>query len=348
MKAARLVEYKKPLHLDDIPPPKLRTGADVIVKIAGAGICHTDLATIDGALPDLLGNMPELPLIMGHENAGYVYKIGDGVVGFKVGDPVLVYGGWGCGTCEFCRRGEEQRCRISPMLPGANKEYPGGFAEFLRVPSYKYLLKVEGDPTDLAPLADAGLTPYRAAKRVQRYLVPGSYSLVIGVGGLGFYALQYLNLLGNSSVIVTDLVESKLEFARKHGASFALKPGEDFSSQIDSFTNGHKVRAVLDFVGTDESAELAMKVLSEDAIYVDIGLGGGSLKIPLMDLIHGESVITGNIWGTFSELKEVYELSRAGAIKNIVRRKKLDEINDAISQMRKGEIPGRIVVVPSS
>lgn len=347
MKAARLWEFGKPLRLDEIPSPELKTGTDVVIKIAGAGLCHTDIACIDGTLADIRGKFPKLPFTLGHENAGYVQEVGKDVVEFKEGDAVLVYGARGCGVCEFCRRGETQRCNVNPITFGISPEYQGGFAEEMYVPSYENLLKVTGDPTELAPLTDAGLTAYRATRKVQKHLTPGSYSLVIGVGGLGLYAVQYLKLFGTSLVIAADLIEDKLELAMKYGADFALKAdASDFSSRIDSITNMKGVKSVLDFVGNRESTQLAQRVLTNNAIYVDVGLGGGSLGVPLMYLIHSESVLTGSNWGTFNELKEVYELAKSGAIKSAVRRVDLSEINDAISLLRKGEIVGRAVLTP--
>lgn len=345
MKAARLHEFGKPLQWDDVPMPELRTGSDVIVRMAAAGLCHTDLSVMDGTLPDIRGNFPKLPFILGHENAGYVHAVGDSVTALKVGDPVLVYGAWGCGTCAFCRRGEEQRCSKSPLTPGISPEYQGGFAEFMYVPSSRYLLKVEGNLEDLAPLTDAGLTSYRAAKRIRSHLSPGSFSLVIGAGGLGLYALQYLRLFGPTTVIAADVADNKLSLAESFGASITLNSRKDNPvERIASATGGRGVRSILDFVGTNETAALSMKVLSADGIYVDVGLGGGTLNVPLIDLIHSESQITGSMWGTYEELVEVYELLESGKVKSKVQKFKLSDINSAITQMRHGEVLGRAVL----
>ncbi|MDG6988605.1 MAG: NAD(P)-dependent alcohol dehydrogenase [Nitrososphaerota archaeon] len=345
MKAARLHEFGKPLLWDDVPMPELRTGSDVVVRIAAAGLCHTDLSVMDRALPDIKGRFPPLPFILGHENAGYVHAVGDSVTGLKVGDPVLVYGAWGCGTCVFCRRGEEQRCPVSPLTPGISPEYQGGFAEFMYVPSSRYLLKVEGNMEDLAPLTDAGLTSYRAAKRVRSHLSPGSFSLVIGAGGLGLYALQYLRLFGSSTVIAADIADDRLALAESFGASVALNLSKgDPAERVASATGGRGVKSVLDFVGTSGTAALAMRVLSADGIYVDVGLGGGTLSVPLIDLIHSESLITGSIWGTYEELAEAYELLKSGKVKSTVQKFRLSDINSAIAQMRRGELLGRAVL----
>ncbi|MDG6932412.1 MAG: NAD(P)-dependent alcohol dehydrogenase [Nitrososphaerota archaeon] len=347
MKAARIYEFKKPFVIEDAPFPEIKSDEGVIVNVAGAGLCHTDISYMDGLLPDVRGKVAKFPYIMGHESSGYVYKVGDGVAGFHEGDPVLVYGAVGCGMCEFCKKGEENRCSVNPMTIGLSPEYEGGFAEFMYVPTYRNLVKVSGDPTDLAPLTDAGLTAYRAAKKVRSHLDPGTYALVFGVGGLGTYAIQYMKLFGAGSIIAIDTNDSKLEFALKLGADHALKfDSESIVEHVRGITGGRPVKAALDFVGINATANAAVKLISGDGIYVDIGLGGGTLSVPVIDLIHGELLITGNMWGTFNELRETYELVKSGKVNSILTRRKLEEINSVVSDMRNGRIVGRAVLTP--
>ena len=347
MKAARLYAFKKPLVVEEVPEPKLLSEDGVIVRVSGAGLCHTDLSYMDGLLPDVRGRTAKFPYIMGHESSGYVYKVGGGVTGLKEGDAVLVYGAVGCGMCEFCKRGEENRCSEDPITIGLSPEYEGGFAEYMYVPSYRYLLKVKGDPTDLAPLTDAGLTAYRAVKKVRSHLNPGTFSIIFGIGGLGFYALQYMKLFGVSSIIAVDINDAKLAMAKKWGADYTFKFDDSaLPGKISSITGKNGVNAIVDFVGINSTANLAMKVLSNDGIYVNIGLGGGSVTIPLIYLIHSESIVTGNMWGTYNELREVYNLAESGRVKSMVDRRKLGEINDAIADLRNGKLMGRAVITP--
>lgn len=168
MKAARIHVYREPLRLDDVPLPRPGPG-EVIVKIAGAGFCHSDLHVIDGELQVL----PKFPLTLGHENAGYIAALGDGVRDLREGDPVVVYGGWGCGSCDHCVIGCEQLC-ATPAWCGLS-QWDGGYAEYLRVPHARYLVPLGRiDPVRAAPLADAALTPYRAIKKALPALDPGS------------------------------------------------------------------------------------------------------------------------------------------------------------------------------
>jgi len=347
LKAARLYAFKKPLVVEEAPDPELMSDEGVIVRVSGAGLCHTDLSYMDGALPDVRGRTAKFPYIMGHESSGYVYKLGKGVTALNEGDSVLVYGAVGCGMCEFCKRGEENRCSNNPITIGLSPEYEGGFAEYMYVPSYRYLLKVRGDPTDLAPLTDAGLTAYRAVKKIRGHLNPGTFSIVFGVGGLGSYALQYMKLFGVSSIIAVDTNEDKLVMAKKWGADYALRFDDSaLPGEIASITGKRGASAILDFVGINATANVAVRALSNDGIYVDIGLGGGSLTVPLMYLIHSESIITGNMWGTFNELREVYGLAESGAVKSMVDRRRLEGINDAIADLRGGKVMGRAVITP--
>jgi len=164
MKAARLHEYNKPLTVDEVPLPRPGPG-QVVIRVAGAGFCHSDLHVIDHELELPL----PLPLTLGHENAGYVAAAGAGVRSVKEGDAVVVFGGWGCGVCAACVDGREQLC-AAPQWLGLS-QWDGGYAEHMLVPKEQYLVKLSKlDPRRAAPLADAALTPYRAIKKALPYL----------------------------------------------------------------------------------------------------------------------------------------------------------------------------------
>lgn len=163
MRAALLDDYGKPLDIREVDTPEPGPG-EVLVRIGGSGACHSDLHVIDADMPML----PSLPWILGHENAGWVEALGPGATGFDTGEPVAVYGGWGCGHCRFCASGDEQVCDV---MKWSGIGRPGGYAEFLVVPSTRHLAPIgDLEPAKAAPLTDAALTPYRAVKRSLPYL----------------------------------------------------------------------------------------------------------------------------------------------------------------------------------
>jgi D-arabinose 1-dehydrogenase-like Zn-dependent alcohol dehydrogenase len=349
MKAARMLDYGKPLSIEQVDIPKLADPTGVIVKISGCGFCHSDLRVITGERRFTFA----LPYILGHENSGYVHEIGTDDTGFKAGDPVLVYGGWGCRRCQVCNSGNEQLCD-KPRWPCLSEEYHGGFAEYLYVPTSRYLIKVEDEATDvasLAPLTDAALTSYHAVKKARSLIGTSSSSssnvVVIGIGGLGVYALQFLKLLTASSTIAIDAVEQKLALAQKLGASFTgLSQSPGLADEIMRQTRRVGADAVIDFVANKSSIDLALKVLKKQGAYVAVGLGGGKMDIPAATLIRNETLLAGSRWGSYRELVEVYEYYKAGKLQVLSQKRRLEEINDVAEEMKRGEIEGRAVLLP--
>ncbi|HEY5924170.1 MAG TPA: alcohol dehydrogenase catalytic domain-containing protein, partial [Kofleriaceae bacterium] len=241
MKAARLHAYHQALSLDDVPRPLALPG-EVIVKIAGSGFCHSDLHVIDGEIPLL----PRMPLTLGHENAGWVAETGAGIKTVKAGDAVVVYGAWGCGRCDFCISGHEQLCG-APEWCGLS-QWDGGYAEYLRVPHERYLVKLNKlDPVWAAPLADAALTPYRAVKKALPLLEPDHSVLVIGLGGLGQYGIKLLRLLSGSPIIAVDTSVEKRRIAHDLGADKVIDgSAPDLHERIMAETQGKGVIAAFD------------------------------------------------------------------------------------------------------
>jgi propanol-preferring alcohol dehydrogenase len=209
--------------IEDIPDPRPGPG-EVVVRVGGAGFCHSDIHVIDGEIQVL----PRMPLTLGHENAGIVASIGSGVTSVREGDAVAVFGGWGCGRCDYCVTGHEQLCE-TPQWAGLSM-HDGGYAEYLLVPRERYLVKLSTlAPAEAAPLTDAALTPYRAIKKALPLLEPDHYALLIGLGGLGQYGLKLLRLLAGCPVIVVDVAGEKLHRALELGAAHVyarLKRGE--------------------------------------------------------------------------------------------------------------------------
>jgi propanol-preferring alcohol dehydrogenase len=344
MLAVRLEAAGEELLVVDFPLPE-PTGTEVRVRVAGCGVCHTDLHIADGTQARV-----ELPLTLGHEVAGTIDAAGPDASKplrrerLKVGDPVLVYGGWGCGTCADCRAGAEQRCAFS-RAPGFQAD--GGYAEAMLVPHPRYLLDLgKLDPLRAAPLADAGVTPFRAVRRAWPWLQPGARVLLIGCGGLGRFALQYLRLLhagADIRVAVRELDAGRLERAAELGADIGLLDG-DPAMTLEAL-GGSPADVVFDFVGTDATLAHASAVVAPGGLVQLVGEAGGSLRFGF-DGPPVESWLTTVAWGSPEDLREVVGLARRGRLSWEVEQVPLREARVAHARLRAGEAEARIVLVP--
>src|SRR3954454_20009345 len=296
MKAFQLVEWQQPPVLRDVPVPEPGPG-EVLVKVGGAGACHSDLHVMEwpaGVLPY------ELPFTLGHENAGWIAALGAGVKGWEVGEAVAVYGPWGCGRCRPCRMSLETLCERASELgaAGGGLGRDGGMAEYMLVPDPRLLVPLgELDPRDAAPLSDAALTPYHAIKLALHQLVPGTSAVVIGVGGLGHMAVQILRALSPARVIATDIDPGKLKLARAVGAEHTLASGEDAAQEIRELTGGAGAALGLDCVGNDATLALHMRVVAKGGAVMVIGVGCGTLEYRFTTL-PSDASLTHPFWGS--------------------------------------------------
>lgn len=346
MLAYRLPAWEAPPVLEEVAVPEPGPG-EVLVRVGGAGACHSDLHLMDWPA----GQLPfDPPFTLGHENAGWVEALGPGVDGLRVGEPVAVYGPWGCGRCPACRRGSENFCErqadIGVMGGGLGRD--GGMAEYLLVPSPRLLLGLgDLDPRDAAPLSDAALTPYHAIKRSLPKLTPGSTAVVIGVGGLGHMAVQILAAVCAARIVVVDTAPARLELARQVGADVAVLAGEHAAEEVRVATGGRGAELVLDVVGADDTLRLAMACGRPEGDVALVGLAGGSFSYSFFSQPYECSLAT-TYWGGAGELHEVLELARAGRIRAHVERFTLDHAPEAYGRLRRGEIDGRAVICPSA
>lgn len=345
MKAARLHRYGGPLVVEEVPVPEVGEG-EVLVKVEGAGFCHSDIHVIDGEIPVL----PRLPLVLGHENAGVVARVGRGVRSVREGDPVAVFGGWGCGTCRYCVRGDEQLC-VAPRWVGLS-EYDGGYAEYLRVPHERYLVKLQRlHPREAAPLTDAALTPYRAVKRAMPYLAPDGWALVIGAGGLGQFGIRLLRALSGVRVAAVDIDDAKLEQARASGAeqTFNSRRQPDVARAILDLTGGAGVLAAFDFVGSAATLELAVSTTASGGKVTQLGLAGGAACIQVLKNSRFEVAFEATLWGNVQELREVLALAESGRLALIpLEFYPLERIDEVYRRLKEGKVAGRAVVTPSA
>jgi propanol-preferring alcohol dehydrogenase len=343
--------YNQPLVLEEVPVPDVRPD-EVLVRVGAAGICRTDLQLIDGYFRKY--KEISFPLTPGHEIAGEVYRIGRAVpksAGLVEGDQVVVVGGWGDGTCRHCQKGDTQVCSHGAW-PGFGPY--GGYSEYLPVPP-RYLIKVDKrfnmKAEELAPLTDAGLTPYRGIKKLRDAgaLGPDRVLAVFGVGGLGNYAVQYAKLLGGGATVVAFARNAeKLAGARELGADHVIgtrgKSLDDVRKELGKATGRGELDAVIDCAGAEEVIRLGFGLLGTAGHYASVGLVGDRVDIPLFPFVAREYTYHGSFWGNYNDLAEVVSLATQGKVRHVVKAVRLEDVNETLELMRAGDVVGRAVV----
>jgi propanol-preferring alcohol dehydrogenase len=345
MLAYRFTGWQETPELTEVPVPEPGPG-EVLIKVGGSGLCHSDLHLMEWPA----GVMPfDPPFTLGHENAGWVESLGDGVSGLEPGEPVAVYGPWGCGRCRACRLSREDYCEKQSEIGafGGGIGLDGGLAEYMLVPSSRLLVPLgDIDPRDAAPLSDAALTPYHAIKRSLHRLAPGSTAVVIGIGGLGQMAVQIIAALSAARIVAIDASPDKLAAAAGLGAGHTLLAGDASPEAVRDLTGGRGADLVLDVVGSQDTLALAAQVLAFEGDLTLLGLAGGTLEYSAMTLPWGSRIAT-TYWGTAVELMEVLELARSGHLSIRTERIGLDGVADAYERLARGEVAGRVVACPS-
>ena len=277
MRALRLMNWKSEPELVEVPKP-IPDHGQVVIRIGGAGACHSDLHLMHDFAP---GTLPfAVPFTLGHENAGWVDSVGTGVRHVKEGDAVAVYGPWGCGACPRCQLGMETYCEnpAGSYAPGGGGGLgvDGGMADYMLVPAERFLVKlpVGLTPEIAAPLTDAGLTPYHAVRRSWSKMTPDATVVIIGVGGLGHMAVQIVKTTTSAQVIAVDAKDDARQLATKVGADHVLTSDATTADKIKELTGGRGADVVLDFVGAETTIRQAMaaaRVLGDVTI---VGIAG--------------------------------------------------------------------------
>lgn len=337
MKAAVLRKIGTKLAIENLPIPEPRRG-EILIKVAACGVCHSDLHAVDGDWTP----GPVLPLIPGHEVAGHVAALGEGVTGFKVGDAVGVP--WmfsACGACEFCHAGMETICKKGEAT-GYSK--PGGYAEYMTAPAdFVARLNKNANLDELAPILCAGVTTYRGLKRTNTR--PGQWMAVIGIGGLGHIAVQYAKAMG-LRVAAVDVSADKLKLAKRLGAEVLVDASkEDAPAAIQKKTGG--MHGAIVAAVSPRAFEQAIGMLRPAGTVCYIGLPGGendNIRTSISAIVNGELSVRGSNVGTRLDLNEAVEFAANGLVTAKIKTAKLPAINDIFEQMRAGRILGRMVL----
>jgi propanol-preferring alcohol dehydrogenase len=351
MKAARIVNVNEPLQIQEVQTPKPK-GSQILIKVQSSGVCHSDVHVWEGYYEGI-GGQPlkttdrgvKYPLTPGHEIAGIVDSLGEQVEGFSKNEKVLLYPWIGEGMCPACRIGEENLCD-KPRSLGIYND--GGYAEYVLVPNYKYLVKIGEDmDTDTsAPLSCAGLTAYGAVKNAS--LKPDDNVVIVGTGGLGLMSIQLVRAVTAARIIAIDIDDKKLQVAEKEGADIVVNSKkEDSIKVVMELTDNLGVDAVIDFVNATKSVEADMQILRRRAKLVLVGLFGGELRLSLVTMPTRAYKIIGSYTGSLQDMIELVSLANRGLVKPVVsNRFKLDQAGEGLQMLKDGKIVGRGVINP--
>jgi len=351
MKTARIVQVNQPLEVQDLQTPKPK-GAQVLLKIQSAGVCHSDIHLWEGGYEGPHGLFLKTtdrgvvyPLTPGHEIAGVIDSLGEQAEGFTKNEKVLIFPWIGEGLCPACRIGEENLCD-KPRSLGIYND--GGYAEYVLVPSYKYLIKL-GDDIDTdtsAPLSCSALTAYGAVKNSG--LRPNDNVVIVGAGGLGLMAIQLAKAITGSKIIAIDLDDAKLKEAKENGAANTINSKkEDATKAVMELTDKMGADAVIDFVNASKTVETDMQLLRRRAKVVLVGLFGGELKLNLVTMPTRAYRLIGSYTGSITDLIELVSLAKRGVIKPIIsNRFKLSQATEALTMLKSGKILGRGIINP--
>ena len=339
MKAAVLREFKKPLAIEEVSQPQPGVG-EILIRIEACGVCHSDVHVADGDWPQF-AKIVKTPLILGHEVAGVVVEkdaaVEDLTIGDRVGIPWIY---WTCGECEFCREGNENLCRRQ-KITGVTID--GGYAEFVKAPaSHAIRLPNNLSFIQAAPLFCAGVTVYRALKRSG--ILPGQLLAVFGIGGLGHLAVQFGQALG-AEVIAIDISEEKLALARSLGASATINVSTN--NVIKELRNRGGAHVALVTSAARASYETAFHCVRPTGTLMVVGLPADPICFPAILMAAGEIRIQASTVGTRQDLREVLAMAAAGHVRCEVAARPLAEENEALDQLRRGQVSGRLVLAPS-
>ncbi|MFF3872907.1 NAD(P)-dependent alcohol dehydrogenase [Streptomyces sp. NPDC001978] len=341
MKAVQVVGYHQNLRMTEVPAPEATGPFDVVVRIGGAGVCHTDIHILEGQWAEKSG--VALPYTIGHENAGWVHAVGSAVSNVAVGDKVIVHPLVTCGLCPACRSGDDVHCEQS-LFPGIDTA--GGYAEFLKT-SARSVVRIDDslEPSDVAALADAGLTAYHAAAKAARRLRPGHRCVVIGAGGLGHIGVQVLRALTAAEIVVVDRNPDAVKLAADIGAHHGIVADGRHVEAVLDLTDGKGAETVIDFVGEGGATHDGVRMLRRAGEYHVVGYGE-NIDVPTIDIISTEINFIGNLVGSYTDLTELMVLAAQGQVRLHTEKYALDDFQTALDDLSAGRVRGRAILVP--
>jgi len=334
MKAAVVREFGQPLVIEEVAVPQVGPG-QILVKVAAAGVCHTDLHAADGDWPV----KPKPPFIPGHEGVGHVVAVGAGVRHIKEGDRVGVP--WlytACGHCPHCLGGWETLCGEQQ---NTGYSVNGSFADYvLADPNFVGHLPANVSFVDIAPVLCAGVTVYKGLKVTDTK--PGDWVTISGIGGLGHMAVQYATAMG-LNVVAVDIDDAKLALAKRLGATVTVNalttdPAAFIQKELGG-TQGVLVTAV-----SSKAFQQALGMVRRGGTVSLNGLPPGDFPLSIFDTVLNGITVRGSIVGTRLDLQESLDFAALGKVRATVQTDRLENINNVFARMRRGDIEGRVVL----
>jgi S-(hydroxymethyl)glutathione dehydrogenase/alcohol dehydrogenase len=357
-------EHNKPVAVEEISLDAPGRG-EVMVRLAACGVCHSDLSAVTGtiALP--------LPLVLGHEGAGVVEAVGEGVSELAPGDPVVFSFIYMCGKCRFCVSGRpvlcvEQGRALTTPLAGTPRVHDsagkplnifsgcGAMAEYATV-SAENLIKIDPKiPMECAALVGCGVTTGVGAVFNTAKVRPGSSVAVFGCGGVGLSAIQGARIAGAERIVAVDTLQAKLDLARQFGATDTLlaKSGEDLVKPLKKLTGGGPDYA-FECVGSGELSSVAYRAIGRGGIAVVVGVAkpADSTSIRSMTTVFEEKTLTGSYFGScvprvdFPRMLALYLKGELKLKELITRRYRIDEAPQAFADLQSGRNARGVIVL---
>lgn len=362
-KAAVLFEVGQKLEIREVEVEAPRVG-EVLIRMAAGGVCHSDLHVMTGHL------VAALPAILGHEGSGVVADVGPGVTTVKPGDHVIPLWRFSCGLCEYCSGGRPALCpegmqirMTGRLLDGTTrftldgkdiKHFAGvsSFSEY-SVVHERAVLKIPDDlPLDRAALLGCAVITGVGAVFNAAQVKPGSTVAVFGAGGVGLNVIQGAALAGAEKIIAVDLLDRKLEVARKFGATHTVNASVgDPVEEVRALTMGKGVNYAFEVIGLPAAMRQAYDALAKRGMAVVVGVAPMTteVSVPVMSLVFEERMLTGSVYGSSRpriDIPKLIELYRAGKLKLdelLTRTYPFSEINEAYAALERGEVARSVV-----
>jgi S-(hydroxymethyl)glutathione dehydrogenase/alcohol dehydrogenase len=350
------LEVRDDIGLNEVGPGQVK------VDIKATGVCHSDVSAMNGTIPQ------PAPFVPGHEGAGIVAEVGEGVTSVSPGDHVIVCWSPPCGSCAFCiDRKQPNLCSTLQMTvmgaanfvvegaPAFGMAGAGTFAESLLL-AEQGVVKIDDDvPFEIASLVGCGVMTGVGAALNTAHVTPGSSVVVFGCGGVGISAIQGARVAGAAEIVAVDLVDHKLEDAQRFGATQAVKP-DDLDGVKASVTGGDGFDYAFEAIGLPATMRAAYDATRRGGTTCVIGVGAMDqmVEFSAFELFYNEKTLVGSYYGSadvradFHRMLRLWKTGRLDLESMISRKLGLEDVNDAVADLKAGEVIRQVITFGGS